>query len=128
VTAPVHLCPPPTGTTPCCGLAAHEIPGTDRVTTFPALATCQPTDTEESPMDSTVDPQPGRCRVEAWTMRDGTFVDKDSRILGEMTWADLITQVAEQGGTRPTYDLFDVPNPDGTTTRYRAIDIHEEQQ
>lgn len=42
--------------------------------------------------------------------------------LGVMTWGELKHLVDDQGGTWPTYDLFDVPQSDGTTLRYRAVD------
>ena len=76
--------------------------------------------------DLTREPQQGRCSVKSWTAVGDTRLS-EQQILGEMAWADLIAQVEQQGGTRPTYDLFDVPNPDGTVTRYRAVDLFEEQ-
>lgn len=71
--------------------------------------------------DQTVGPQQGTCSVKAWTVG----FDDPPQILGVMPWADLIQQVEDQGGTRRTYDLFDVPQDDGTVLRYWAMDVCE---
>jgi len=74
--------------------------------------------------DWTPDPQQGSCSVTSWTALGNTQLT-DRQILGEMAWADLIAQVEQQGGERLTYDLFETPGPDGTTTRYHAIGVEQ---
>lgn len=61
------------------------------------------------------------CHVQMWTVIDGA-VRQPSQILGRTTWAELHELVTKQGGRRLTYDLFEVPNSDGTATRYRATE------
>ncbi|MFI5895693.1 hypothetical protein ACIA5D_36920 [Actinoplanes sp. NPDC051513] len=41
---------------------------------------------------------------------------------GVMAWADFIDSIITAGGSRPAYDLFDVPQPDGSVRHYRAVD------
>jgi hypothetical protein len=65
------------------------------------------------------------CRVTRFTVYGNPATSLDfsaSEELGAMTWGDLKEQVAGEGGQRVTYDLFDVPQHDGTTIRYRAVD------
>lgn len=70
-------------------------------------------------------PREGNCRACSFIVirddEDG-FESRDHKDLGVMPWADLIALVEEQGGTRPTFDLFDVRQADGTVLRYRAVD------
>ena len=70
---------------------------------------------------SVLDQETEYCFVQMWTVVDGK-VREPARILGRTTWTELEELVTKQGGRRLTYDLFDVPNPDGTTTRYRATE------
>jgi hypothetical protein len=70
-------------------------------------------------------PREGNCHALSFTVvrddRDG-FECRDDKDLGVMPWADLLAMVEQAGGTRPTFDLFDLPaNPDGTYTRIRAV-------
>jgi hypothetical protein len=69
-------------------------------------------------------PREGKCHVISFiVLRDDehSFATCDDKDLGVMPWAELIDSVAERGGTRPTFDLFDVPQDDGTVLRYRAV-------
>jgi hypothetical protein len=61
------------------------------------------------------------CHVEMWTVVGNTATGP-SQILGRTTWTQLHELVTKQGGRRLTYDLFEVPNGDGTATRYRATE------
>ena len=68
-------------------------------------------------------PREGNCRAVSFVVvSEDPFITRDEKDLGVMPWADLITSVEEQGGSRPTFDLFDVPQADGTVLRYRAVD------
>ncbi len=69
-------------------------------------------------------PRTGMARVRSLVVvEEGKYVFRfrDERELGVMPWADLIDMVERQGGSRPTFDLFDVPQADGTILRYRAM-------
>lgn len=70
-------------------------------------------------------PREGLCHARSFTVLADTrhdFCTCDDKDLGVMPWADLISMVEDAGGTRPTFDLFDLPaNPDGTHTRIRAV-------
>lgn len=70
-------------------------------------------------------PREGNCRARSFTVLSDTrddFRTSNDKDLGVMPWAELISMVEEAGGTRPTFDLFDLPaNPDGTFTRIRAV-------
>lgn len=70
-------------------------------------------------------PREGLCNARSFTVladaRDD-FRTGNERDLGVMPWADLIAMVEKAGGTRPRFDLFDLPpNSDGTFTRIRAM-------
>jgi hypothetical protein len=65
------------------------------------------------------------CRVTrmvGYLNLDNHFSADVSEDLGVMTWGDLKHRVLDEGGTWPSYDLFDVPQSDGKTVRYRAVD------
>jgi hypothetical protein len=68
-------------------------------------------------------PREGNCRARSFTVvSDELFETRDQKDLGVMPWDELISMVEQAGGTRPTFDLFDLPaNPDGTFTRIRAV-------
>ena len=70
-------------------------------------------------------PREGLCRARQFTVLRDTpndFLTRDDEDLGVLPWAELIAMVEARGGTRPTFDLFDLPpNPDGTWTRIRAV-------
>lgn len=69
-------------------------------------------------------PSEGNCAVRSFTVLADTaddFRTSDEKDEGTMPWAEFIASIAAQGGTRPTFDLFDVPLPDGTVRRYRAV-------
>lgn len=71
-------------------------------------------------------PRKGCCHVTKSTGRptpDGGFDATSREDLGVMAWIDLIGMVEKTGGTRPTYDLFDVIQGDGIVARYRAVGI-----
>jgi hypothetical protein len=72
-------------------------------------------------IDPVTDLETDTCHVQMWTVVGGT-VQHPGQILGRSTWADLHDLVTKQGGRRLTYDLFEVDNGDGTSTRYRAND------
>ncbi len=71
-------------------------------------------------------PREGMCAARQFNClpdQFGGFTTGDDKHLGTLPWADLIGRVESAGGTRPTYDLFDLPaNPDGTWTRIRAVE------
>jgi hypothetical protein len=70
-------------------------------------------------------PREGNCLAYSFVVvRDdeGGLEARDGKDLGVMPWADLLAMVAEQGGIRPTYDLFDIAQADGTVLRIRAMD------
>ncbi len=71
-------------------------------------------------------PRTGMCVARQFTCTPdqyGGFTTSDDKDLGVQPWADLISMVETAGGTRPTYDLFDLPaNEDGTWTRIRAVE------
>lgn len=69
-------------------------------------------------------PREGSCRVTkmtGWVGSDGELRVDFREDLGVMAWTGLIALAEQQGGSRPTYDLFDVPGHDGTVVRYRAV-------
>ncbi|MGX6604804.1 hypothetical protein ACWKSP_22150 [Micromonosporaceae bacterium Da 78-11] len=67
-------------------------------------------------------PREGLCRTRSFVIASqDPFRIRDDKDLGLMPWADLLDLVEAQGGTRPTFDLFDVPQADGTVLRYRAV-------
>ena len=70
-------------------------------------------------------PRGGNCRAYSFTVIPQKPIGirvRDRQDLGIMPWADLIDMVEQAGGTRPAFDLFDMPaNPDGTFTRIRAV-------
>lgn len=67
-------------------------------------------------------PREGNCHAQSFTVvSDEPFETRDHKDLGVMPWDDLISMVEHAGGTRPTFDLFDIPQPDGTFTRIRAV-------
>ncbi|MET0417292.1 MAG: hypothetical protein ABW022_14870 [Actinoplanes sp.] len=68
------------------------------------------------------DSLPTYCRLERWTLVDGE-PQQPSRVLGVARWEDLLALVKSSGGRSLTYDLFDIPNPDGGIDRYRAVDL-----
>jgi hypothetical protein len=70
-------------------------------------------------------PRTGNCRARSFVAA-GDFETRDHKDLGVLPWADLIAFIEQLGGTRPTFDLFDVPQADGTVLRYRAV--NEEYQ
>lgn len=75
-------------------------------------------------MSSLGGPREGMCTAHQFTVvRDGEdFETRGDKPLGTMPWADLIARVEAAGGTRPAFDLFDLPpNPDGSFTRIRAV-------
>jgi hypothetical protein len=67
-------------------------------------------------------PREGSCHARSFTVISvKPFETRDHKDLGAMPWTDLISMVEQAGGTRPTFDLFDLPaNPDGTSTRIQA--------
>ncbi len=73
-------------------------------------------------------PREGMCTARQFTCQPlGACKDDfdviDEKQLGVMPWAELISMVEQAGGSRPTFDLFDLPaNPDGTWTRIRAVE------
>ncbi len=71
-------------------------------------------------------PREGMCRARQFTIDPAYPLDnqpRDDKDLGVMPWAELISMVEQAGGSRPTYDLFDLPaNEDGTWTRIRAVE------
>lgn len=74
-------------------------------------------------------PRTGNCRACSFVVVTDTeheFTTRDHKDLGVLPWADLIAFIEDLGGTRPTFDLFDVPQADGTVLRYRAV--NEEYQ
>lgn len=69
-------------------------------------------------------PREGNCTVRSFIVLADTrdeFLTRDETDHGTMPWADFIDSIVVAGGTRPTFDLFDVPQPDGTVRRYRAV-------
>ncbi len=69
-------------------------------------------------------PTEGNCRVKSVIVVCDTrdrWESRDEKQLGVMPWIDLLNLVESQGGIRPTFDLFDVHQPDGTILRYRAV-------
>jgi hypothetical protein len=76
-------------------------------------------------MTSLGGPREGMCRARQFTVVRDTrddFETRDARDLGTLPWAELIGMVEDAGGTRPTFDLFDLPpDPDGSWTRIRAV-------
>jgi len=69
-------------------------------------------------------PREGNCRAVSFVVVRDTedeFETRDDKDLGVMPWAELITSIEAQGGTRPTFDLFNVPQADGTVLRYRVM-------
>jgi hypothetical protein len=70
-------------------------------------------------------PREGNCRTRSFTVIPGrpyAYWPHDDKDLGVMPWDDPISMVEDAGGTRPTFDLFDLPpNPDGTFTRIRVV-------
>lgn len=69
-------------------------------------------------------PRDGNCTVRSAIVHTDTrdeFRTSNEIQHGTMPWADFIDMIAVAGGTRPTCDLFDVPQPDGTVRRYRAV-------
>jgi hypothetical protein len=79
---------------------------------------------KEHPMsDNLGGPREGNCHAESFTVvSEEPFETRDHKDLGVMPWDDLIAMVEQAGGTRPTFDLFDIPQPDGTVLRYRVMD------
>lgn len=66
------------------------------------------------------------CHVTRFTVYGNADTSLDfsaGEDLGVMTWEALAGKVTAEGGRRVTYDLFDVPQPDGTTLRFRAVDV-----
>jgi hypothetical protein len=75
-------------------------------------------------MTSLGGPREGVCRVHQFTViNEQPLETRSEKDLGVMPWTALIATVEKAGGSRPTYDLFDIPRPDGTITRYRAVDV-----
>ncbi len=70
-------------------------------------------------------PREGLCRTRSWLrypdgepLPDGR---NDAQDHGVRSWADFLDCMTVAGATRPTYDLFDVPQPDGLVRRYRVV-------
>jgi hypothetical protein len=42
-----------------------------------------------------------------------------------MTWAHFLDTMTIAGASRPTYDLFDVEQPNGSIRRYRVCTVGE---
>lgn len=72
-------------------------------------------------------PREGLCRISSWLRYPDGEPLPDDRMAGQdhgiRAWDEFITDMEQAGATRPTYDLFDVPQPDGTVRRYRAMDV-----
>ncbi len=70
-------------------------------------------------------PTEGNCTVHSWlTYADGGPLpdhSRDDQDRGVQPWAEFIASIAAQGGSRPTFDLFDVPAGLGRNRRYRAM-------
>lgn len=67
----------------------------------------------------------GNCRCRSWlTAGDQPLPepDRDEIDHGVMPWAVFITAREAEGATRATFDLFDVPQPNGLWRRYRVVD------
>ncbi len=72
-------------------------------------------------------PTTGLCHVRSFTVAcEDPFEARDEADLGVMPWPELVALIENAGGSRPAYDLFDLPAPDGTTVRYRAVDCEEQ--
>ncbi|HEY6115909.1 MAG TPA: hypothetical protein VI172_08125 [Candidatus Dormibacteraeota bacterium] len=67
--------------------------------------------------------EPRPCHVESWRIdTDGNPIGDNHDVHPPTTWHQLISTMEAAGGSRPTYDLFDLTLPDGTRRRYRAYD------
>jgi hypothetical protein len=69
-------------------------------------------------------PREGTCLARSFVVvRDdqGGLETRNGKDLGVLPWAELLDLVAGHGGSRRTYDLFDIAQADGTVVRIRAM-------
>lgn len=75
-------------------------------------------------MSSLGGPREGLCHAISFVvLRETPLLMYDKRDLGVLPWVDLIAMVEAAGGSRPAYDLFDIPQEDGTVLRYRVMGV-----
>ncbi|GAA0529400.1 hypothetical protein GCM10010172_07600 [Paractinoplanes ferrugineus] len=66
----------------------------------------------------------GDCTVRSWLLdADDVELPGNTTEPTVLSWVDFLDIMRVARAVRRTYDLFDVPQPDGTCRRYRAIDV-----
>ncbi len=65
-------------------------------------------------------PREGNCTSKSFLLTENGSV-RDEQQHGTRPWADFIADMEQAGATRLTFDLFDVPQRDGTVRRYRVV-------
>ncbi len=64
-------------------------------------------------------PREGNCTSRSFLLLENGAV-RDEQQHGTRPWAEFIADMEKAGATRPTFDLFDVPEG-GLTRRYRVV-------